>query len=127
MIQPGIDVVLKIDGKPVAGQQGATLNRSMAPIDITNKINGDWKESLAGVRSWKITCGGLYVLNAESLKALEDAFMDNTELDVAIGFNGKNYFGRVLITDYPVSAVFNGQFKYNISLLGVGELFNEDN
>ena len=127
MIQPGIDVILKIDGKPVAGQQGATLNRSMAPIDITNKITGDWKESLAGVRSWKIACGGLYVLNAESLQALEDAFMDNTELDVAIGFNGKNYFGRVLITDYPVSAVFNGQFKYSMSLLGVGELSNEDN
>lgn len=127
MIQPGIDVIIKIDGKPVAGQQNATLNRSMAPIDITNKINGDWRESLAGVRSWKVACSGMYVINAESLAQLEDAFMNNTELDVSLGFNGKNYFGRVLITDYPVSAVFNGQFKYNISLLGVGELSREDN
>ena len=43
MIQSGIDIVVKVDDKPIAGQLNATLNRSMSPIDITNKINGDWK------------------------------------------------------------------------------------
>ena len=127
MIQRGIDVVIKIGGKPIAGQQNATLNRSMAPIDITNKINGSWNESLAGVRSWRVNCGGLYVLNAESLKDLEKAFMNNEELEVSLSVGEKNYFGRVLITDFPVSSLFNAQFKYNISLLGVGELFEENN
>ena len=126
MIQKGIDVVLKINGKPVAGQQGAILNRSMSPIDITNKITGDWSESLAGIRTWRINCNGLFVVNAESLEALEEAFMTNTEIEVSVIVDGKNYFGRVLITDYPVSAIFNAQFKYNISLLGVGELAYEN-
>ena len=126
MIQKGIDVVLKINGKPVAGQQGAILNRSMSPIDITNKITGDWSESLAGTRTWRITCSGLFVVNAESLQALEEAFMNNTEVEVSVVVNGKNYFGRVLITDYPLSAIFNAQFKYNISLLGIGELAYEN-
>ena len=126
MIQAGIDVVLKINNKPVAGQLNATLNRSMTPINITNKINGNWEENLGGLHSWKIRCDGLYVINAEGLQALEDAFMNNEEIDVSIAFNGKNYFGQALITDYPVSAQYNAQFKYDVSLLGTGELHNEN-
>lgn len=126
MIQKGIDIVIKIGGKPVAGQQNASLIRSMVPINITNKITGDWQESLSGLRSWRVGCGGLYVLNAESLQALEDAFMNNEEVEVSLTIGEKNYFGRALITDYPLSSIFNAQFKYNLSLLGVGAL-NEDN
>lgn len=127
MIQRGIDVVIKIGGKPIAGQQNATLNRSMAPIDITNKINGSWNESLAGVRSWRVNCGGLYVLDAESLKNLEKAFMNNEELEVGLSVGEKNYFGRVLITDFPLSSNYNDQFKYRLTLLGDGPLQYENN
>lgn len=126
MIQAGIDIVLKVNGKPVAGQQNATLNRSMAPINITNQINGDWRENIGGAHTWRVQCNGLYVVNAESLQLLEDAFMNNEEINVSITFGGKNYFGRALITDYPVSSVYNAQFKYNISLLGTGELHSEN-
>ena len=126
MIQKGIDIVIKIGDKPVAGQQNASLIRSMVPINITNKITGDWQESLSGLRSWRVGCGGLYVLNAESLQALEDAFMNNEEVEVSLTIGEKNYFGRALITDYPLSSIFNAQFKYNLSLLGVGAL-NEGN
>ena len=126
MIQPGIDVVLKINDKPVAGQLNASLNRSMSPIDITNRINGDWKESLSGIHTWRVKCGGLYVVNAEGLQALEDAFLNNDEIDVSICFAHKNYFGRALITDFPVSSKYNVQFKYDVTLLGTGELHNEN-
>ena len=126
MIQKGIDIVLKVNDIPVAGQQGASLNRSMAPIDITNKINGDWEENIGGSHSWRVACNGLYVVNANSLQLLEDAFMNNEELDVSLSFNNKNYFGRVLITDFPVSSIYNAQFKYNLSLLGIGELHSEN-
>ena len=125
MIQRGIDIVLYINNQPVAGQQGASLNRSMAPIDITNRITGDWTESMIGLRNWRVVCNGLYVVNAESLQALEDAFMNNDEVSVAIVTGNKNYFGRVLITDFPVSSIYNAQFKYNLSLLGTGELKSE--
>lgn len=37
----GIDVVLSINDKKVGGQNNATLNRTMSPIKITNKINGE--------------------------------------------------------------------------------------
>ena len=126
MIQSGIDIILKINGVPVAGQLGANLMRSMSPIDITNKITGEWGDSLAGVKTWRISCNGLFVVNASSLQMLEDAFMNNEEIQVSFHINNKNYFGQVLITDFPVSSIYNAQFSYNVSLLGTGELQSED-
>lgn len=127
MIQSGVDVVLLVNDKPVAGQLNATLNRSMSPIDITNKITGDWVENIAGLRTWRVQCNGLYAVDEESLNTLENAFMRNEEIDIKLIIRNKNYFGRCLITDFPVSSQYNAQFKYNLMLLGVGELKDANN
>lgn len=121
-VERGIDVILYIDNNPVAGQQTANLKLSMTPIDITNKINGSWKESLSGLRSWTISCTGVYVKNAASLRALEQAFMHNEEITVKILVDDRAYSGQALITNFPLSANFNTQFKYTLALLGTGEL-----
>ena len=125
-VQRGVDVVLMVHDIPVAGQQNASLTRSMTPIDITNKIFGSWKESLSGTKTWKVSCSGMYVKNAESYKALEDAFMNNKELSVKLIMDNHSYVGQALITDFPLNAVFNNQFKYTLQLLGTGELKVED-
>lgn len=121
-IQRSIDVILYINGIAVAGQQQASLSRSMSPINITNKINNDWTTNIGGTKNWSIQCNGTYVKNAESLKMLERAFMNNEEITVKIILNECNYEGQALITSFPLSAVFNTQFKYTLSLLGTGEL-----
>ena len=127
MVQRGIDVVLMIGDKKVAGQTQASLNRNMSPIDITNQIDGEWNEYLGGSKNWSIRCDGLYVIDEESLVQLEDAFMNNTDINVKITVSDKNYFGRVLITDFPLSSSYNDQFKYRLTLLGDGPLQYENN
>lgn len=122
VVQRSIDVVLIADGAPVAGQQGATLNRSMSPIDITNQITGSWKESLGGLMSWNISCNGIYIKDNAGLRALEQAFLENKEITVKILVGSIHYTGQALITNFPLNAVFNTQFKYTLSLLGTGEL-----
>lgn len=122
VVQRSIDVVLIADGVPVAGQQGATLNRSMSPIDITNQITGSWKESLGGLMSWNISCNGMYIKDNAGLRALEQAFLENKEITVKILVGNIHYTGQALITNFPLNAVFNTQFKYTLSLLGTGEL-----
>lgn len=117
-----VNTVIKIDGKPLGGQQGAQLSRSMEPIDITNKINGEWAESLAGVKTWRLNCSGIYVLNNKALYLLEDAFLNNRNVEVEINLGGKTMTGQGLIIDFPLNATFNKEFKYNLSLLGVGAL-----
>ena len=125
-VQRGVDVVLMVNDIPVAGQQNASLTRSMTPIDITNKVFGSWKESLSGTKTWQVSCNGMYVKDAESYKALENAFMNNEELTVKVIMDNHSYVGQALITNFPLNAVFNDQFKYILQLLGTGELKIED-
>lgn len=120
--QPGVGVIFSVDGAFVAGQENATLNRKSSPINITNQINGEWSESIGGIKSWDLMCNGTYIKNAESLLKLEDAFMNNKEIVVRV-FIGKNiYEGKALITNFPLNVAFSNSLKYSISLLGTGAL-----
>lgn len=117
-----IDVIIKINEKVIGGQQGASLVRQSSIINITNKINGEWEESLAGTKSWSINCSGLYLVNADSLDLLENAFLNNEKIEVSFAIGDKKYSGKCLVVDFPVSAMFNAEFKYSAKLLGTGEL-----
>lgn len=125
-ITKSIDVILSIAGKILGGQQAATLSRSATQIDITNQINGEWSNSLVGVKSWNINCSGTYLVDSESLESLEEAFMNNTAIDVLIKIGNKNYKGKAIITNFPLNSTFSQGLKYSISLLGQGALSNED-
>lgn len=120
-----IDVILSANGKPLGGQQGAILERKSEIIDITNKINGAWAENLAGVKSWNITCQGLYVVDDECLELLEESFMNSWYLEVSFTIGNSRYHGDALIVDFPTTALFNKEFKYNLKLLGTGPLIKE--
>lgn len=121
-VQRSISAILLVNDIPVAGQQNASLTRAMSPINITNKIDGFWQEHLSGSKNWKLSCGGIYVKNADSYQALENAFMNNEEITVKILMDDHTYMGQALITNFPLNAMFNKQFKYNLQLLGTGEL-----
>ena len=117
-----VDVVVYLDNYPLGGQQGANLVRQAQVIDITNKINAEWSESLSGIKSWSIVCTGLYIVNDNSFALLEDAFMNNKPIEVSINVGSQQLRGKALITEFPLSAVFNKEFKYNLRLLGTGAL-----
>ena len=122
MIQQGINVILKVDNKVVGGQRNIQLNRSSNAIDITNKINSEWQENLQGLKTWGVTCNGIYVINSESLNLLEECFMESKDVEVTIIIGNKEYNGKAIITNFPVNATYDKQFKYNITLLGNGAL-----
>lgn len=120
-----IDTVIRLNGVALGGQQGANLIRQAEAIDITNRINGEWSESLVGKKSWNIVCSGLYVTNDKAFSLLENAFMNNEIVEVLISFGKTRLKGNALITDFPLNSVFNKEFKYNIKLLGTGALLPE--
>ena len=117
-----VDVVIYLNNYPLGGQQGANLVRQAQVIDITNKINAEWSESLSGIKSWSTVCAGLYIVNDNSFALLEDAFMNNKPVEVSINVGSQQLKGKALITEFPLSAVFNKEFKYNLRLLGTGAL-----
>ena len=117
-----IDVILYINDLPLGGQQSATLTRQSRLIDITNRINPEWEEILVGTKGWSIVCSGMYVINDKAFGMLEEAFMNNTPIKVSINSGIQQLQGQALITDFPLSAIFDKEFKYSVSLLGTGPL-----
>ena len=121
-----VDVIIYLDNYPLGGQQGANFVRQAQVIDITNKINGEWSENLAGTKSWSIVCAGIYVVNDRSFSLLEDAFINNKPVEVSIKVGSQQLKGKAIITEFPLNAIFNKEFKYNLRLLGTGALTKED-
>ena len=117
-----VDVVVSLNNYPLGGQQGANFMRQAQVINITNKINSEWSENLSGTKSWSLSCSGLYVVNDKSFALLEDAFMNNKPVEVSINVGSQQLKGNALITEFPLNAVFNKEFKYNLRLLGTGAL-----
>lgn len=117
-----VDVVVSIDNRPIGGQQGANLIRQAQIIDITNKINGEWAENMSGTKNWSIVCSGLYVVNDKSFTLLEDAFINNKTVHVSVNVGSQTLAGEAIVVDFPLSAIFNKDFKYNLKLLGTGPL-----
>lgn len=118
----GVDAVLYIGQEVIGGQENCTLNRQMSPIKITNKITGDWEESIAGLKSWSLTCNGMFIKDQQAWNLLETAFQNGTKISVKLTDNFKEYTGQALITKMPINAVFNKAYTYSITLLGVGAL-----
>ena len=117
-----VDVVVSLNNYPLGGQQGASFMRQAQVINITNKINSEWSENLSGTKSWSLACSGLYVVNDKSFALLEDAFMNNKPVEVSINVGSQKLKGNALITEFPLNAVFNKEFKYTLKLLGTGAL-----
>ena len=117
-----VDVVVSLNNYPLGGQQGASFMRQAQVINITNKINSEWSENLSGTKSWSLSCSGLYVVNDKSFALLEDAFMNNKPIEVSINVGSQQLKGNALITEFPLNAVFNKEFKYTLKLLGTGAL-----
>jgi predicted secreted protein len=124
-VSRSVDVVISMNDKPLGAQTEATLNRSASAIEITNKINDEWEENLVGKKSWNIDCGGLYVVDNEALQILEQAFMKSEPITVKFGTASLQYSGKALITDFPLEAVYDEEFKYSLKLLGTGPLYQE--
>lgn len=120
--QKGINIVLKLGAMVLAGQLNATLNQTMSPIEITNKIKGEWQENLGGIKQWSVACDGMYVKSAETYDLLQTAFKNNSLIDVEVSMDNVRYTGKALLIEFPIISSYNLTSKYRVRLLGDGEL-----
>lgn len=118
----GVKAILTIDGTVVGGQKTAILNRTMTPINITNKINNEWQQNIAGTKNWSLTCGGIFIKGQEAFDLLEEAFYQGKEVTVRLSDDDREYTGKAVITSFPVTANYNDAFAYSLILLGTGPL-----
>lgn len=129
----GVDVLLKVKTATdtyttLGGQTGATLNRSSASIDTTDKNSGGWSEAIAGIRTWSIDCDTFVTLGNTASEALYTAFANRATVDVYIRIGsdtdatGYAYTGTAIITDFPEEYPQDDAVTLSISLQGASPL-----
>ncbi len=124
----GCDVLLKVDGtdgrsaKAVGGQTGATLNRSAETIDVTDKTNSGWKESMAGLKEWSVDCDGFIVADDAGITVLDECFEGRKVVFIEIAIGKTKYTGSGYIVDYPVEMPLDGAVSYSLSIAGASPL-----
>lgn len=123
----GVDVLVYVDIEGVetvvGGQSGATLNRETNIIEVTSKDAAGWAESVGGVKSWSIECEGFLVEDDTSLDLIEEIWVNNRTLDVAIKMpSGKEYTGTAIIESLPLEMPQDDAVTLSISLTGTGKL-----
>lgn len=106
----------------LAGQRGATLNRSSEAIDGTHKGSNGWKENLAGTKEWSIECNGVFVTDDVAFAKLEQAFAEDMFVKVKISNGTWGYEGQALITDFPIETPYDDAATYTVTLQGSGSL-----
>lgn len=106
----------------VAGQRGATLNRSRDTVELTNKTTGDGFKEFAGTSAeWSVDFDGLLVESDTALQSLEDAFFNNEEVLVRFQTaSGNKYEGNTIFTDFPIEAPYDSEVTYSGTLQGTG-------
>lgn len=127
----GIDILVSVNTgtaetpvyTAVGGQRGATLNRSSETIDVSNKVSGDWKKSISGLKEWSVDADGLLALTDAGFAALETAFNNSTEVLIQIAKGIELvYSGNAIITDFPIEAPYDDVATYSVSFTGTGAL-----
>lgn len=107
----------------IGAQRSADLSRSADTIDISHKTSGGWKASKPGLRSWSVDLSGLMLLNDAGIVALEYAFMQGKEINVALYYpDGSSYVGWGGITDFSLSTPHDGAAELSGTIEGNGEL-----
>lgn len=127
MANTGADFVVMMDvaGVPtrVAGQRGATLNRSYETTDRTTKDSNGNKEFGVSLSEWSIEADGLLVESNAALMALEDIMSSREPVQIElITAAGNKYQGMAFITDLPIEAPHDDEATYSVTFQGTGAL-----
>lgn len=127
----GKDFILKINTGTVevpvwttiGGQRGTSLKRTADEIDVSHKTSGGWKAVKAGLRSWSMDLDGLVVLSDTGVQALEQAFMDGSEVNVQLLYPDDTVqTGWGSVTDFSLDTPHDGEATLKGTIGGNGEL-----
>lgn len=133
MKQAGCDVLLKVakegasgsaptEYTVIGGQTGATLNRSAETIDVTDKTNDGYKESMAGLKEWSIDCDGFVVIKDAGIDILDELFEARKPVYVEVVIAGNKYTGSGYIVDYPMEMPLDSAVSFSLSIAGASKL-----
>ena len=120
----GLDILVHVGTNAVGGQKGCTLTMEADTIDVSNKNDFGWGSFIGGAKQWSVSCDGQFVVDDEGQKAIMDAFIAGTEVDIEMKNQAETvyYKGKACITSVEVDAQFDDVATLAVEFTGQGAL-----
>ena len=120
----GLDILVHIGSQSIGGQKGCTLTMEADTIDTSNKNDAGWASFIGGAKQWSVSCDGQFVVDDQGQKAIMDAFIAGTEVEVEMKNTGEKiyYKGKACVTSVEVDAQFDDVATLSVELQGLGAL-----
>ena len=120
----GLDILVHVGAKAIGGQKGCTLTMEADTIDTSNKNDAGWASFIGGAKQWSVSCDGQFVVDDEGQKAIMDAFIAGTEVEVEMKNQAEKiyYKGKACITSVEVDAQFDDVATLAVEFQGLGAL-----
>lgn len=120
----GLDILVHIGTQAVGGQQGCTLSMEADTIDTSNKNDFGWASFIGGAKQWSVSCDGQFVVDDQGQKAIMDAFINGTEVEIEMKNQAETiyYKGKAVVTSVEVDAQFDDVATLSVEFQGKGAL-----
>ena len=120
----GLDILVHVGAKTIGGQRGCTLTMESDTIDVSSKVDFGWASFIGGAKQWSVSCDGQFVVSDEGQKAIMDAFIAGTEVDIEMKNQAETvyYKGKACITSVEVDAQFDDVATLAVEFTGQGAL-----
>ena len=119
-----LDILVHVGTNAVGGQKGCTLTMEADTIDTSNKNDFGWASFIGGAKQWSVSCDGQFVVSDQGQKAIMDAFIAGTEVEIEMKNQAESvyYKGKACITSVEVDAQFDDVATLSVEFQGLGAL-----
>jgi predicted secreted protein len=118
----GVDVLVTVGSDAVAAQRDAQLSVNGEPIDITTKSSAEWREILCGLKSWSITCAGLYAVTDAARTAILAAWAAGNTFSISFAVDSDTYSGTAMLAQGQIAAPHSDMATTDWTFEGTGAL-----
>jgi predicted secreted protein len=111
------------DPSTVGKARDVELSASGNTVDISSRGGAGWKEFLAGIKEYEVSCDQLWVADDAALVLLRDAFLNGTTLLITLlDSNGDGFSGTVVVSSMKKAQPLDGGVMLPVTLKGTGTL-----
>ena len=122
----GLNILVHVGETVLGAQKNCTLSLEADSIDVSNKNSFGWSDFIPGTKNWSISCDGQFITDDAGQKALMDAYINSTFVDIEMKNEEETiyYKGKAMITSLELDAPYDDVFAYSVEFTGKGALAN---
>lgn len=110
----GKNLIVSVNGTAIAGAKSCRLQISGENIERASTTNADWREFIAGRKTWTVACDHLLPKTGTPLRS--SAAMVNTVVTLTVGVEQDTLSGSAIVRTWEVSGAVGtlavGSFQF---------------